>query len=78
MRENTTDRIVKAWCEDYNKDSSVDRLEWYDISTETAIDSSGKITKMIIKFDTDWCKEEREIDFNMYIRDIKIQDSLGL
>ncbi len=82
MREYTN-RIVKAWCEDYNNSltSDIDRLEWYDISTIITWDPSGSMKKMIFKFETTWYGEpyqtiEKEIDFDMYIRDLKIEDTL--
>ena len=78
-----TNRIVKAWCEDYNnsRTKDIDRLEWYDISTIITWSSSGNMKKMTFKFETTLYGEpyqiiEKEIDFDMYIIDLKIEDAL--
>ena len=85
MKTTETNRIVKAWCEDYNNKMTMDtdRVEWYDISTIITWSKSGNMKKMVFRFDLTLYGEpyrqiEEEIDFDMYIRVfeyLKIEDA---
>lgn len=80
LRKIEINRIVKAWCEDYNNKMTMDtdRVEWYDISTIITRSQSDNMKKMVFRFRCPhtYRQIEEEIDFDMYIRDLKIQDAL--